>query len=303
MPSRSARASSAQATSSTLFDLDAYCARVGYAGPRTATAETLQAIIQHHTQTIPFENLNPFFRLPVKLDAASLQNKMVHSRRGGFCFEQNGLLRQTLLALGFTIRPLSARVVWNRPPGQLPPRTHMILHVPVADEVFHVDVGFGGNTPTAPLRLVTEIEQETPHQPYRFQRVGDDFLLETKLGDEWKALYRFDLSKQHQADYELSNWYVCHHPDSHFISGVSAALAAPGRRYALRDHQLSIHHTGGISEQHQLTSVAELRETLETVFHIEIPAVEGADDALRQLIPEGTPTASRSLFGNLRAHS
>jgi len=79
------------------FDLNAYCARIGYAGPLTPTLETLHAVVARHAATIPFENLDVLLGRPIRLDAESLQKKLVRERRGGYCFEQNGLL---LLALG-----------------------------------------------------------------------------------------------------------------------------------------------------------------------------------------------------------
>ena len=74
------------------FDLDAYLARIGYDGQRTPDVETLRGITRHHPQAIPFENLDPFLRRPVLLDTASLQQKIVHNGRGGYCFEHNLLL-------------------------------------------------------------------------------------------------------------------------------------------------------------------------------------------------------------------
>ncbi|MEZ4860086.1 MAG: arylamine N-acetyltransferase [Caldilineaceae bacterium] len=266
------------------LDLDAYFARIGYTGPRTPTLATLQAIITHHTQTIPFENLNPYFRLPVKLDIAALQNKMVHSQRGGFCFEQNGLLRQVLLALGYQSKPLGARVMWGRPPSYMPPRTHMVQLLTLEGQPYMVDVGFGGMTPTGVLRLEPNTVQATPHEPFRFIPEDEEYILEALVGASWRALYRFDLTEQQPVDYELSNFWVCHHPDSHFISGISAARVEPGRRYALRDNQFTIHHTGGSSEERRLTTVAELCEVLDTTFHITLPAEVDTDQALQSLI-------------------
>ncbi len=269
-------------------NLDGYFARIGYRGPRTPTLATLQAIVQHHTQAIPFENLNPFLRLPVKLDLETLQQKLVYNRRGGFCFEQNGLLRQVLLALGFQSKPLGARVVWNRPPGDLPPRSHMVQLVMIEGQPYMADVGFGGMTPTAPLRLEPDRVQETPHEPFRFVKEGDDFVLEALIKETWRALYRFDLVAQQPADYEVSNFWVCHHPDSHFISGLSAARVEPGRRYALRDNGLTIHHTDGISEERVLTSVDALLEVLDSTFAITVPPEVDVAAALQVLIPRSS---------------
>lgn len=265
-------------------DLDAYFSRIGYNGPRTPTLATLQAIVQHHTQTIPFENLNPFLRLPVKLDLPSLQNKLIYNRRGGFCFEQNGLLRQVLLALGFASKPLGGRVIWGRPPGYMPPRSHMVQLLTIDGQRYMADVGFGGMTPTAPILLEPGLVQETPHEPFRFILEEGDYFLQALIGDTWRSLYRFDLTVQQPADYELSNFWVCHHPDSHFISGLNVARMEPGRRYALRDNKLTTYHLGGMSEERILGSVAELCEALDKTFYLTVPTEVNVDAVFQPLI-------------------
>ena len=90
-------------TADVSFDLDAYLGRIGYDGPRVPTLQTLRAIQRLHPQAIAFENLNPLLGLPVKLDILSLQEKLIRSRRGGYCFEHNGLLFQALRALGHQV--------------------------------------------------------------------------------------------------------------------------------------------------------------------------------------------------------
>src|SRR5690606_34277901 len=150
-----------------VFDLEAYLARIGYDGARTATLDVLRELHLRHTQAIPFENLDPLLRRPVALDAESLMRKLVHGRRGGYCFEQNLLFAHALQALGFRARGLAARVVYNVPPGTVMPRTHMLLAVDVGGEPIVADVGFGGLTLTAPLALRPAIEQATPHEPFR----------------------------------------------------------------------------------------------------------------------------------------
>ncbi|MGC2223788.1 MAG: arylamine N-acetyltransferase [Methylocella sp.] len=98
-------------------------------GGRTPTLETLETVIARHTETIPFENLNPLLRWPVRLDPASLEEKMVRGGRGGYCFEQNLLLKNVLNALGYRVTGLAPRVLWNAPEGAITPRGHMLLRV------------------------------------------------------------------------------------------------------------------------------------------------------------------------------
>ena len=266
------------------FDLDGYIGRIGFAGQRRPSLDTLTAIAALHPAAIPFENLDPYLRRPVPLDTDALQRKLVHGGRGGWCFEHNLLLGTALAALGFRPIGLGARVLWNAA-GPVGPRSHMVLLVETAGTRYVVDAGFGGLTLTAPLRLEPGAEQPTPHERFRLRPLEDDLVLEAEIQGDWRALYRFDLQAQRLADYEVSNWYLCHHPRSHFLQGVVAARALPGRRYALRAGQLTTHHTGGPSEHRRLASGAELRAALEDTFGIAVPRGADVDAALDRLIP------------------
>jgi N-hydroxyarylamine O-acetyltransferase len=264
------------------FDLDAYLERIGYAGPRAATMETLGELHRLHPAAIPFENLNPLLRLPVALDVESLQAKMVAGHRGGWCFEQNALFRHALEALGFSVTGLGARVIWNVPAGSpVGPRSHMLLLVDVGGRPYIADVGFGGNVLTSPLRLQPDGVQTTPHESHRLTPLDNGFLLEASLRGEWTQLYRFTLEPQFPSDYEVSNWYLCHHSSSFFLRMLIAARAKPEARYALRDNLLSIHRDGQ-TEKRQLTSAGELRSCLEDEFGIRLPESPELNPALER---------------------
>jgi N-hydroxyarylamine O-acetyltransferase len=252
-------------------DLDAYLERIGYSGSRAPTLETLRAIHERHPQAIPFENLDPFLGRPVQLDPASLERKLVREGRGGYCFEHNLLLAAALRALGYEVTGLAARVVWNAPPGAVRPRAHMLLRIDLEGETYLADVGFGGLVLTAPLRLAPAVEQATPHEPFRLVEDEGQLLLQALVRGEWQSLYRFDLQPQHQIDYEVANWYVSTHPQSHFVTGLMIARAAPGRRFALANRRLSIHRVGGTTEQREIATPAELRAILEEPFGIRLP--------------------------------
>ena len=261
--------------------------RIGYDGPRTATLATLEAIHRLHPQAIAFENLDPLLGRPMRLDLAALEQKLVHDGRGGYCFEQNGLLLGALEALGFRVTGLAARVLWNVPEGTTLGRTHMLLRIDGLDGGPHLaDVGFGGQTLTGPLRLIPGTAQATPHEPFRLAQDGDGYVMEAQLGSTWTPLYRFDLQAQAAADYELGNWYVSTHPASHFRHNLSAARTFAEGRRGLRRNELATHYLGGPTERRRLDSVAELRSTLEDVFGLELPADSGLDATLAgQLTP------------------
>lgn len=266
------------------IDLDAYFRRIGYDGERTPTLATLRAIHARHASAIPFENLTPLLGQPVRLDLASLQEKLVHGGRGGYCFEQNLLLRTVLLALGFRVTGLAARVRWNVPDGVVTARGHMLLRVELDRQAYLADVGFGGLTLTAPLALTPELVQPTPHEPFRIISEGDGYLMQAQISQAWKSLYRFDLQEQYLPDYEVTSWYLSNNPSSHFVTGLMAARPDADRRHALRNNQLSVHHLNGATERRALTTVAELRSALAEAFQISLPATPDLDPTLQRLI-------------------
>jgi N-hydroxyarylamine O-acetyltransferase len=274
------------------FDIDAYLARIGYSGARLPRLDVLRALHLHHAQAIPFENLNPFLRWPVRLDTASIQQKLVREGRGGYCFEQNLLFAHALHALGFRVSGLAARVLWNAPADAQPARGHMLLRIELDGERYVADVGFGVVTLTGPLRLEPHVEQTTPHEPFRLLSAEDEFVMQARIKGDWKTLYRFGLQTQVVADYEVTNWYLSNHPASHFITGLIAARPEADRRYALRNNELAVHFRDGRSERRILTSAAELRDALVDAFHIRLPDAPELDRALERLTENVHATAA-----------
>lgn len=270
---------------STTTDLDAYFERIGYEGPQTATEQTLRTLHELHPQAIPFENLNPFLGIPVNLDHESLYQKLIHDGRGGYCFEHNLLFKHILETLGFRVKSLAARVLWNVPEGEITARGHMLLLVEVKGKTYISDVGFGGSTLTSPLLLEKDRIQETPHESHRLiESKNGDYILQSMIKEEWKSLYRFDLQEHFLADYKVTNWYLSNHPESHFVTGLIAARPEPGRRYTLRNNRFSLHNLNGETEKKEINTVSELRRTLEKHFLITLSDKKGIDEALGKLI-------------------
>jgi N-hydroxyarylamine O-acetyltransferase len=268
----------------TQIDLDSYFARVGYEGPPTPPLATLSRLHALHAAAIPFENLSPFLGELVRLDVDSLVDKLVARRRGGWCFEQNLLFFHALEAIGFDVTRLAARVRWNVAANVVTPRSHCLLRVAVEGRDYIADVGFGGLVLTAPLRLAAGIEQPTPHELHRLASTHGGFLLEARIAGEWLALYTFELHEQQLADYEVSNWHLANHPQSHFVQGIVAARSEVGRRHALRNTRYAIHHRDGRTERRILASAAEMREVLEGPFAIALPESPHLDEKLAALV-------------------
>lgn len=271
-------------TSPSLEDSALYLQRLGYAAAPPPTLDTLRQLVQRHTQAFPFETLNTFLHLPVPVDLPSLQRKLLHDGRGGYCYELNRLFLALLHRLGFDARALGGRVVMGGPEDAITPRTHLTLLVTVDGMRYLADVGFGGMVPTAPLRLDTEEVQATPHEPYRIVRQGDAYLLRAEVAGEWRAMYRFDLQPQEEIDLELGNWYVATHPDSSFRGRLTAARTGTGVRKTLQGNRFTVHRLGAASEHRSLSRVDDIIAVLRDEFGIRAPTIPELNSALEHLL-------------------
>lgn len=265
-------------------NLNAYLERIGFAGSIAPTLATLELIHALHPAAIAFENLNSVIGLPTALDIASIEKKLLHERRGGYCYEHNLLLSAMLTDLDFNVRNLAARAIWSDPPAIDADAHHMLLAVDISGTTYIADVGNGAMTLTAPLKLRADVEQITPHETFRLTGGDPLWTLEAKLDDAWRALYAFDLSEKTEADYEPSNSYLSTHPDAPFRKELRAALSPSGKRLVLRNNRLSTRIEGQPTEIRELTSVAEMREVLTSTFGIQLPPSEQLDPHLQTIL-------------------
>jgi N-hydroxyarylamine O-acetyltransferase len=247
-------------------DLDAYCARIGYDGPRRPTLETLKALIPAHIGTIAFEAIDVLLGRGIDLAPAAVDAKLIKARRGGYCFEQNGLFKRVLEAMGFAVEGLVARVRWMRPAGApLVGRTHMALRVTLDGVPWLADVGFGGCVPAAPLRMDDPAPQQTPHETLRLIPFGSGLLLQAEIDGRRQPLYDLSPEPQTGIDYELANWFTAQHPSSPFRSDLMVAKTTPEARFNLLDNRLTIRRAGSAVERHVLDAAA-LEVALRDIF-------------------------------------
>jgi len=269
----------------TKANIDAWFERIGFAGSIAPSLETLGQLVQMHLSAIPFENLDPLMGAPVRLELANLQQKLLFDRRGGYCLEHNLLMKAMLEELDFPVKLHAATVLWGQAEPVDAPPTHVLLTVDIAGASYLVDVGFGGQTPTAPLRLRADVEQATPHEPYRLSEADGLWRLETRIGEEWRPLYAFTTAEPDAEALVRMNEIVSSSPT--FRDRLVAARAEKGRRLALGNLRFNIHVTGGESETRLLGSVAELREVLSGPFGIALPNDERLEVALQKIVDGG----------------
>lgn len=238
------------------MNVDAYLKRINYTGSRAVTPETLRGLQVAHLRTVPFENLSIHAAEPIVLEDDALFTKIVERRRGGFCYEANGLFAALLRALGFEVAMLAAGVAKNQG-GFGPIFDHMTLMVTL-DERWLVDVGFGDSF-LEPLLLDSRAEQVQGTRTFRIVDAHDYFILMRKeLDAGWEPQYRFTLQPYAFADYEEMCQFHQTSPDSHFTKGRICSLATAGGRVSLSEMRLIT--TTGPQQQRDERTLADQDE-------------------------------------------
>ncbi|MEY9927238.1 N-hydroxyarylamine O-acetyltransferase [Catenulispora sp. GP43] len=261
------------------FDLDAYLARIGYTGDRTPSAETLRALQRAHIYAIPFENLDPIRGVVPSLDLGDLTAKLVRdTTRGGYCYEQNTLYAAALRALGFEVTLLAARVLVGAMPGDLRPRTHMLLlaEAPGDPGRYLTDVGFG--TEGALLDPVPLAEGETADEPRRHRLVVtpadgplDQWVLRAFTDGEWRDQYSFTVEPYYAPDFGVVNFFMARNPRSPFGSRVYVCRTYPDRLLKLDARTFTTTHNDGTAIKRELADDAEVRQVLAEEFGVIVP--------------------------------
>jgi N-hydroxyarylamine O-acetyltransferase len=256
-----------------MVNLDSYFRRLNYAGPKTPSLETLNALSAAHAQYIPFENLNLLLNRGIRLELAEVERKLVNEQRGGYCFEQNTLFLEVLRALGFAATAISARVRLQHPRTHTPPRTHVFVRVELPSGPHLADVGVGALSLTSALSLEERGEQRTPHEPRRITFEDGRYFHQVRFGQEWTDVCEFTWEEMPSIDRELANWFVSTHPQSHFKSRLVVARALPnGARVSLLNRELTLRPRGEPAQTRLLTSPSQLLDVLAEHFALHFPA-------------------------------
>lgn len=270
----------------TVEAVDEYLRRVAYTGPTEPTTDVLTALVAGHNRSIPFENLDPLMGVPVlDLTPAALVEKLVRRRRGGYCFEHNGVMAHVLSQLGFGVEILGGRVVWMNSSGELPAKTHMALAVvvPGEEDRYLVDVGFGGQTLSSPIRFETDTVQQTRHEPYRIREHRDGYLLDAEIRDSWEPLYMFSTRPFPMIDRQVGSWYVSTYPASHFVTGLNVSLVTDDARWNMRGRNLAV-HSKGTSERIRFDTAAQVVDALTDRFGIDLTGLGDVEARVNEVL-------------------
>lgn len=249
--------------------IDSYFERIAYGGPTRVSEDTLVAIHAAQIASIPFENIDIHLDRAIHLDASSIVTKLVMSRRGGYCYELNGLLRIVLEELGFRTHMLGGRTRLNLP--AVVAKTHMILVASTQSGDWIVDAGFGAYGVSAPVALGVDTVQDTATDRYRIVPVDAwHFALQWESGsDDWMTLYEFTTEPLPLVDFEVMNYYNSTSPDSRFRRSVVVARVNGGCRTLLNGRTFRRSDRSGTTER-TLVTMDAYAQTLTSEFGIDV---------------------------------
>ena len=243
-----------------------YLERIRYDGPQSPTPKTLRALHRAHMLAVPFENLDIHLGIPIALSVPAFYEKIVTRRRGGYCYEQNGLFAWLLAELGFRVWLLSARVVTS---GRLSPEFDHLLILVEHEERWIADVGFGDSS-LDPLRLAGAPAGD---DGYAIAADGDGFTMQRRRDGRVEPEYAFSMTPRTLRDFEPRNAFQQTSPESHFTQKSICSRATPTGRITLSGRRLIV-TSGGDRVERDVASAAEYGRILVDEFGLKLSQAE-----------------------------
>lgn len=246
-----------------------YLERIGYNGSFALEKTTLSNLQWAHLTHVPYENLNILAGIPLSLKSQDLFNKIVVDKRGGYCFELQGLFKELLTSLGFSVEQYAARFLDEGPSVQM--RRHRVLIVTLDKRRYLVDVGVRSESPRKALCLTCGEEQTDGVCQYRFEK--DNFfgwiLLQKEQGKDWKQIYGFTEEPQIDDDFVMPSFYCEKHPDSGFNKYMKISIFKGDSNFTLTNGIFKEYRHGKVQFRKSLTQPEEMREILKLYFGLE----------------------------------
>ena len=228
--------------------------------------ETLRLLQRQHLLTVPFENLDIHWKRPIVLDIDKFHSKIVDGKRGGFCYELNGLFSELLRGIGFRTRIVSARVYNGTEFG--PEYDHAAIIVTLGEIEYLVDVGFG-DFAAGPLQIVPDMEQEDREGIFVLRRGNFDVLeVAKKNGEGWTPQYSFTPFARDLSEFSEMCDFQQYSPDSHFTKGKICSMLMDNGRKTLTDTKFIV-TTGGRKTETNVASADEFEILLKREFGIQ----------------------------------
>jgi len=222
------------------FTLEKYFSRIAYHGNTNTDIATLTEIMRCQLFSVPFENLDVQAGKIVSLVPEDIVEKILLRKRGGYCYEVNGLFAMALQELGVPHTFAAAR------PMIYPvrrPKTHLVIIAEVDGEKWLFDLGFGSNSIRKPMRLdLLDIEVKQDAEMFMLTKTDvNKYLLKAFAEGQWTDQYEFDPYPQEWIDFVPANYLNSTHPDTIFVKKLLVVLHNPtGRNILIGDTLKSV---------------------------------------------------------------
>jgi len=226
-------------------EIKAYLERIGISQELKTDFASLCLLQSQHLKTVPYENLDIMRNIPLSLEVGDMYEKIVVHKRGGYCFELNGLFTWLLRGLGFKVTEYMARFL--RDETEIPMRRHRVLKVSCNDGDYIADVGVGSPVPLNPLPFV--MDQVSEQRGEKYKLVKEDFLgnvLYEWKREEWKKVYSFTEEEQLNIDYIMPSYYCEVHPESYFRTMDMVHMFTEDGRKSVANRELKIFSPRGV---------------------------------------------------------
>jgi len=251
------------------MDIPTYLMRINYTDSVKPDVQTLRGLQLAHMRHVPFENLDIGLKRPIQLSEEALWNKIVVQKRGGFCYELNGVFARLLSEIGFDVTYLNARV-YNHT-GELGidfDHLALLVGIPKQSARWLADAGFGDSF-NEPLSFEERGEQVQGLRAYRLEQTPGGYITWQKNYDGlWERHYFFDLQPRNfPADYEAACLYHQTSPESSFTRGGIISRATPDGRVSLEDGRLIL-TSKGLREERPIAGKEEYQALLQEHFGI-----------------------------------
>ena len=249
------------------MNVKSYFDRIGVEKTNVAAdLATLKILQRRHLLTVPFENLDIHWKRPIELNAKRFYDKIIGEKRGGFCYELNGLFYELLTEIGFQSKIISARVVKEN--GDFSAEyDHLAIITQIGNKEYLVDVGFGSFT-AEPLEFVSDVEQRDDNGTFLIRKYDDEYFeVAKKDGDDWRSEYIFTPLERDLTEFAGMCRFHQTSPESHFTRGKVCSLMTPDGRKTLTDEKF-IETENGRKKEIALSSDEQFNRILANEFYI-----------------------------------
>lgn len=263
-----------------------YLDRINLKGPIKPNAESLAKLQSAHLCSIPYENLDIFTKRHCSLAYNEIFDKVICKKRGGYCFELNGLFGWLLRTLGYKTEEFFGRWLMGEP-VPYPKRRHRVIKVQTEEGIFIADVGLGRRAPLTPLRFVNDIPQQREGVNYRI--IDDPILVhvvQAETPDGYVNMFSFDDAPQLNIDFEYPHFYCTTHPQSPFLQKIMVHLPTANGRNSVASAVdpetglifplFSINQTNDKTQKFFVRNDIDFHEALAEFFdiHINFPVIQ-----------------------------